>query len=182
MEKIIIVTFDYETWQPIPKGKEINWEKDIFEPTEKLLDLADKYGIKLSFFVEMGEYYWCKKFMPEIAKEMEKQWQEIVKRGHDVQIHLHPVWLPECGTKFDKEKNEWCWDNKYQRIHDAPIDIEETLRKCKNDLEKILRPINSDYQAIVFRAGKYQIQPNKEIFDIFKKVGIKADSSVWKGG
>jgi len=178
----IVLTFDYETWQPIPKGKEINWEKDIFEPTKKLLDLADKYGIKLSFFAEMGEYYWCKKFMPEIAKEMEKQWQEIVKRGHDVQIHLHPVWLPECGAKFDKEKNEWWWDNKYQRIHDAPIDIEETLRKCKNDLEKILRPINSDYQAIVFRAGKYQIQPNEEIFEVFKKVGIKADSSVWKGG
>ncbi|MGC8979341.1 methyltransferase domain-containing protein [Caldisericum sp.] len=178
----IILTFDYETWQPLPKGKVINWEKDILEPTERLLDLADKNGIKLSFFAEIGEYYWCKKYLPEIALKMENQWREIIKRGHDVQIHLHPAWLPECGAKFDKEKNEWHWNDKYQRIHDVPINIEEVLRRCKNDLERILKPINSNYQAIVFRAGKYQIQPNKDIFEILKKVGIKADSSVWKGG
>ena len=178
----IIFTFDYETWQPIPKGKKIDWGKDIFEPTDKLLKLADKYNVKLSFFVEMGEYYWCKEYMPEIAEEMENQWQEIIKRGHDVQIHLHSIWLPECKAKFNKEKNGWSWNKKYQRIHDAPINIEEILRRCRNDLERILRPVNPDYQAIVFRAGKYQIQPNKDIFEIFKKVGIKADSSVWKGG
>ena len=180
--KKIILTFDYETWQPLPKGKVINWEKDIFESTEKLLDLADKYSIKLSFFAEMGEYYWCKENMPEVANRMEVQWQEIIKRGHDVQIHLHSIWLLECGAKFDKERNEWYWNDKYQRIHDAPINIEEVLRRCKNDLERILKLVSPDYQAIVFRAGKYQIQPNKGIFEIFKKVGIKADSSVWKGG
>jgi len=178
----IILTFDYETWQPIPKGKKIDWEKDIFETTGKLLELADKYNVKLNFFSEMGEYYWCKEFLPEISQKMENQWQEIIKRGHDVQIHLHPIWFPECGAKYNKEEDKWYWSKKYQRIHDAPINIEKVLKKCKNDLERILKPVNSDYQAIVFRAGKYQIQPNKDIFEIFKKVGIKADSSVWKGG
>ncbi|HOO25618.1 MAG TPA: hypothetical protein PKW24_03325, partial [Clostridiales bacterium] len=83
---------------PIPKGKSIDWEKDILESTDKLLGLADRYNVKLSFFVEMGEYYWCKKNLPQIAFKMEDQWREIIKRGHDVQIHLHPSWLPELGA------------------------------------------------------------------------------------
>jgi len=119
--------------------------------------------------------------MPNIAEKMEQQWEKIIKKGHDIQIHLHPAWLPECGAKFDKNKNEWYWDEKCQRIHDVSIDIEGILRKCKEDLEKILKPINKNYQVLIFRAGKYQIQPNKDIFDAFEKVGIIADSSVWKG-
>ena len=177
-----VFTLDYETWQPLPEGKKINWENDIFIPTEKLLDLAEKYQVKLSFFVELGEYYWCQKNLPQIALKMAKQWQEIIKRGHDVQIHLHPSWLPECGARHDAKTNVWFWDEKYQRIYEAPLDKEEILKRCKTDLERILKPLNPDYQAIVFRAGKYQIQPNKEIFEIFSKLGILADSSVWKGG
>jgi len=179
----VVFSFDYETWQPIPKGKKIDWNKDIFESTEKSLNLANTYGVKLSFFAEMGEYYWCKKFLPKVAKKMENQWREIIKKGHDIQIHLHPIWLPECGAKYNREKDEWYWNKKYQRIYDLPIDIvEKVLKKSRSDLERILRPINPNYQGIVFRAGKYQIQPNKEIFETFNKVGILADSSVWKGG
>ncbi len=179
----IILTFDYETWQPLPKGKEINWEKDIFIPTEQLLSLADEYKIKLSFFVDMGEYYWCQVNESLVAQKMENQWQEIIEKGHDVQMHLHPAWLPEYGAKYDEKNKKWYWNKQYQSLHSlAYQDIEKILKQCKFNLEKILKPIDPKYQAIVFRAGAYQVQPNKEIFEIFKNIKILADSSVWKGG
>ena len=32
----ISFTIDYETWQPLPEGYTINWEKDIINPSKKL--------------------------------------------------------------------------------------------------------------------------------------------------
>lgn len=173
-------TIDYETWQPLPQGKIIDWDADVFEPTERLLNFADKENIKLSFMAEMGEYYWLKENRPEIALRMESQWKEIIRRGHDVQIHLHPSWLPECEPSFDG--SGWRWNTHFQRIHEYPGNVEALLKRCKNDLEAILKPVNPEYEAIVFRAGKYQIQPSKEIAHAFLEAGIVADTSVWKGG
>ncbi len=34
----ILITIDYETWQPIPDGKKIDWEKDIINPTKQILE------------------------------------------------------------------------------------------------------------------------------------------------
>ncbi len=178
----IIWTIDYETWQPLPEGKTIDWDKDIFLPTEHLLQFAKKEDIKLSFMVEMGEYYWLKENNKKIADRMEDQWKCIIRQSHDVQIHLHIAWLPECGAKYDEKNKSWFWNKKFQRIHEYPGDIIELLTRCKNDLERILKPINPKYQAIVFRAGQYQIQPFSLISNTFIKAGLIADTSVWRGG
>ena len=131
----ICVTIDYETWHPIPQGKTINWEKDVFEPTVRLLEVAKKVGIKLTFFVEMGEYFWLKQNAPDVARKMEQQWQEIISRSHDIQLHLHPSWLPEAGAKYTN--GEWSWDWTKAKCHDYPGDLTELIKKCKKNMEEI---------------------------------------------
>jgi len=48
-------------------------------------------------------------------------------------------------------------------------------------LEQILRPINSTYQCIAFRAGGFNIQPSLKVIPAMKAVGLLIDSSVVKG-
>jgi SAM-dependent methyltransferase len=179
----IVISLDYETWHPsIPTGKRIDWNETVIEPTNRLLEICNRYNAKLTIFFEMGEYYWLKENRPETARSIEHQLKEAIATGHDVQLHLHTSWLPETGASYNAQTDTWFWDSRYQKLHDYPFGIEDLLRRCKNDLESLLRPVKSDYKVTTFRAGAYQIQPSKPIVDALLAVGIKADSSVWKGG
>lgn len=179
----IVITLDYETWHPgIPKGKRIDWHETVIEPTAKLLGICNRYNAKLTIFFEIGEYYWLKENRPSVALEIEEQLRGAIRDGHDVQLHLHTSWLPETGARYDADTDSWFWDDRYQKLHDYPGDITELLRRCKNDMETILRPANPNYSVTTFRAGAYQIQPSKKIVDALLAVGIRADSSVWQGG
>ena len=39
--RLAALTLDYETWQPIPAGRWIDWDADVFTPTDALLDACD---------------------------------------------------------------------------------------------------------------------------------------------
>ncbi|MBS1536440.1 MAG: methyltransferase domain-containing protein [Bacteroidetes bacterium] len=179
----IVISLDYETWHPsIPAGKKIDWYETVINPTNRLLEICNRYNAKLTIFFEIGEYYWLKKYRPETATAIENQLKEAIATGHDVQLHIHTSWLPETGANYNPTTDTWFWDNRYQKLHDYPFGIEDLLRRCKNDLESLFQPINPNYKVTTFRAGAYQIQPSKKIVDALLAVGIEADSSVWKGG
>ncbi len=179
----IVITLDYETWHPhIPADKRIDWQETVISPTAQLLAICNRYNAKLTIFFEIGEYYWLQKHRPAIASEIEEQLRDAIRDGHDVQLHLHVSWLPETGASYDEASNSWFWDNTYQKLHDYPGNLTELLRRCKSDMENMLRPVKPDYRVTTFRAGAYQIQPSKQIVDSLLEIGITADSSVWKGG
>lgn len=177
-QRLASITLDYETWQPIPPGKEINWEKDIFTPTKRFLEACE--GVPLTFMVEMGEYFYLKKHLPPIALQMEEQWKEIIRQGHDIQLHLHPSWLPDYGAK--EENGEWHWDHSIDNPHDFPGDLKGLIRKCKETLETLLKPIKPSYQVVAFRSGGYRVQPFQRLYDALVENGIFCDSSVYQGG
>lgn len=179
----IVISLDYETWHPsVPQGKRIDWSETVINPTNRLLEICNRYNAKLTIFFEIGEYYWLKENRPETAVAIENQLKQAVTGGHDVQLHIHTSWLPETGASYDAKTDTWFWDNRYQKLHDYPFGIEKLLRRCKNDMEALFQPVNPHYKVTTFRAGAYQIQPSKPIVDALLAVGIEADSSVWKGG
>ena len=52
-----------------------------------MMDIAETYDIRLTFFVEvMNKYYFGE-------DETKKVCEYILNRGHDVQLHLHPNYL-----------------------------------------------------------------------------------------
>ncbi len=182
-QRNIVITLDYETWHPaVPAGKRIDWNETVIAPTARLLEICNRNNAKLTIFFEIGEYYWLRGSRPDIAHAIEGQLRDIIRDGHDVQLHLHTSWLPETGARYDEATDTWFWDNRYQKLHEYPGDITELLLRCKNDLEAMLRPVNPEYHVTTFRAGAYQIQPSKQIADALLAAGISADSSVWQGG
>jgi SAM-dependent methyltransferase len=181
IEILAAVTIDYETWQPIPLGKRIDWRRDVLEPADRLVEMADRAGARLTFMAELGEYFWLREHDPQVARKMEAQWKEFVRRGHDVQLHLHPSWLPELGARCEKG-GEWHWDFSKAKVDDYPGDLAVLIGRCKAALGDLLKGVESGYEVVAFRAGAYQAQPFKRLFEALTANGILADSSVYAGG
>ncbi|HMC82683.1 MAG TPA: methyltransferase domain-containing protein, partial [Candidatus Polarisedimenticolia bacterium] len=178
----LILSVDYETWQPIPEGKRIDWKETVLRPAEKLMLSAERFGARVTFFVEMGEILWLRRNDPAVAIALEDQIRDARRRGHDVQLHLHPEWLPESSPRHDPATGRWSWDEGKNRIHSLEEPPDGVLRRLKEGLEGILRPVDPGYRVRVFRAGKYRIQPHTPVFEALTACGIPAESSVWHGG
>jgi hypothetical protein len=176
---MVACTLDYETWQPIPEGRRIDWERDVFAPTAALLDIFDRQGLPLTIMAEMGEYFWLRRHHPAIAERMEDQWRDAVRRGHDVQLHLHPNWLPELGAR--EVGGDWWWDTAHETAARYPGDLSSVIKRCRDALETALRPINPEYRVTAFRAGAYEAQPFQRLHDALLANGIMCDTSVYPG-
>lgn len=179
-ERLVALTIDYETWQPIPAGRRIDWDADVFGPTDALLDAASETGAVLTLFAEAGEYLWLREHDPDVAERMAGQWQRAITAGHDVQLHLHPNWLPETGAR--KEGDAWYWDPAKRTISDFAGNLDEPIARCRRALEDAIRPVDASYRVTCFRAGAYEAQPFRRLHDALVANGITCDSSVYQGG
>ena len=178
--RFVAVTVDYETWHPVPPGRRIDWEEDVFRPADRFLDLFDGHGVPLTFMAEMGEYFWLVENEPATARRMEAQWSEAIRRGHDVQLHLHPSWLPGSGVRRDGD--DWSWDFTRAKANDYPGDLGELIGRCVAALKAALVGANPEYRVTAFRAGAYQVQPFRRLYKALAANGILCDTSVYAGG
>jgi SAM-dependent methyltransferase len=172
------LTLDYETWQPIPEGRAIDWEADVVAPTAALLDAADRTGAVITLFAEVGELIWLRQNEPEVAKRIAAQLRDAHTRGHDVQLHLHPTWLPELDARRDD--SGWSWNWAYSRADDYPGDLTELIGRCCETLRDAVG--DPGYWPSVFRAGAYEAQPFERLHAALLANGISCDSSVYAGG
>src|SRR4051794_9218662 len=85
----------------------------MFEPARKILGVCERYGAKYTFFAEVGQQFAMLSSPLEKHRRAAAQWEEVlrdaVRRGHDVQLHLHPQWI---GAKsqtqgFDLDYAKW---------------------------------------------------------------------------
>jgi SAM-dependent methyltransferase len=177
---LVALTFDYETWQPVPPGKRIHWEKDVFQPTEELLEACDREDVRITLFAEAGEYIWLRENEPATADRMAEQWRRAVNRGHEIGLHLHPSWLPELGARRDGD--QWDWDWSKAKANDYPGDLSALIGTCKRLIEEAVAPAAPNYRVRAFRAGAYQAQPFHRLHDALAANGLLTDSSVFAGG
>ncbi len=177
--RLAVLTLDYETWQPVPAGRRIDWEADVFAPTDALMDACEAEDACITIFAEMGEHAFLREQQPEIAARMEAQWREAIRRGHGVQMHLHPNWLPELGARL--EDGSYAWNETLTRTDDHP-DLIGLIGSLKRTLEEILQPVDRGYEAFAFRAGGYEAQPFRRIADALRANSMWCDSSVYHGG
>jgi hypothetical protein len=165
--------------------------RDIIEPTDRLLDICDSHGAKLTIMFEAAEYWAFKQMEEKLdlgyspAKAMETQARDAISRGHDVQLHLHPQWI---GAELDNRiwrvrTDQWCIANLPHGLGDNADEysIAGALSKGKRTLESMLRPVRPAYECTAFRAGGFHIQPSWRVISAMKAVGLWIDSSVVKG-
>ncbi len=167
--------------------------RDVVHPTDRLLDICEKHGAKMTIMFEVGEYWAFERYDEQLqhdlgyspSRVMKRQILEAMERGHDVQLHLHPQWI---GAEYDK--GAWQLRHSYGRLADLPdgLGSEEqatsiigALGRGKRTLEDVIQPTKADYECSCFRAGGFYAQPSRHIIRAMKSIGLRADSSVVKG-
>lgn len=167
--------------------------RDMIEPTGRLVALCDRYGAKVTIMCEVGEYWAMQETEAEAcgslrlgyspSTEIAKQLQAVVRGGHDVQLHLHPWWI---GARFGN--GGWQLRPELLRVTDLPENAQgdspcatDILRRGKETLETIVRPVCPEYACLVYRAAMFWGQPSQELILSLRQAGLAADSSVVPG-
>ncbi len=179
----ILITIDYELFG--------NGTGDVcthmIEPANRLMTLGEKYNIPVTFFVEIEEYLAFERYSSELTKKLgydpaemvRKQVGDIVRRGHDVQLHIHPQWK---DAHF--ENGSWILNRDVNNIDSLFNDIQDTvdyIKTRKNALEKLFETVDPKRKLCAFRAGAFCAQPGKLLIPALYQNGIKYESSVVKG-
>ena len=181
----IILTVDYE----VSGDGSGSVDSCIIDPAERMMQLCEKYNAKLTFFTDVCEY-WAFKEVKESGKyedgldpanKITNQIKDIYRRGHDIQLHLHPQWI---DYKY-MGNNNWILNMEFWRLPNVKLLGENAIynlfERGKNTLEKIISEVNPNYCCDVFRAGALCIQPEEEILKVMQQLNFKIESSVTVG-
>lgn len=123
-----------------------------------MMDIAENCNIRLTFFVEvLNKYYFGE-------EETKKVCEYILKRGHDVQLHLHPNYL------------NFTLNNPQEKTYSDLIGtytLEKQIELITEGIETLIQ--NGVPKPIAFRAGCFGA--NEETLRALKAVGFLIDSS-----
>ncbi len=151
-----LVTVDVETPSPynmgdFPLPQQINAKiRKEGVGISRMMDIADEYNVLITFFFNVYEY-------PAFSKDAIKEVvQTISRRGHDVQLHTHPLLIDEKGRPY-----------MYEYGLNEQIDIVKQGRE-------LLREWTGKY-PLAHRAGTYAANDNTLLALI--ENGIFLDSS-----
>lgn len=173
-------TLDYE----IHGNGEGNPIDLIVEPTYRLMDMLERYHQRLTIMADVAEIICFKRYWENTGRdnfhvqEIEQQLCDAIRRGHDVQLHIHSSYFNAQwnGTHFDQCIEEYNMAAlSYERIS-------EMVGACVEYLENLLRPIKSDYRIWFFRAANWSMMPTPTLYRVLVEHGITHDTSVYKGG
>jgi hypothetical protein len=168
----ILLTFDYELFFGAESG---TVEKCMLEPTNELLQIADGKNVRYTFFADVG-YLIASENVAELTEERTKvikQLLDVLARGHDIQLHIHPHW-----EKAHYENGRWIMQaESHYRLNNFELETaKEIVRRYKAKLEGYI-----GREVQVFRAGGWCIQPFEQLAETFKEIGLIYDSSVIAG-
>ena len=156
----------------------------MVEPTYRLMNLLEKYGQRCCIMADVAEILRFREYYEQTGEDkfsvlaIEKQLQEAIRRGHDVQLHIHSSYF---RAKWDGKH----WDQYIEEYNMAALPYErinEMVQQCTQYLNNLLRPIKADYRCHIFRAANWSMMPTPHIYEALVNNGIDIDTSVYKGG
>lgn len=152
--------------------------------TERLLDILEEYGAKLTIMADTVEILKFREYRDASGRDaygytaIENQLNATIARGHDVQLHLHPAY-----ARAHADGGPWVLD--YGEYDMACLPYERMfalVKEGKDYLEGLLRLVKPDYRCIAFRAANWSMSPSSDIVGALLANGIRIDTSVFKYG
>jgi hypothetical protein len=184
----ILYSNDYEVFLG---GNYLPESQVLIDTTNDVLTACDELGVPMTLFSDLICLWRYRELeYSAFPDAVEKQLQQAIQRGHDVQAHIHPHWLEtdisygkDGSTAYKVNPSKFLignWSPKDgSSMRDFCVDI---FTKAKRHLEDLLIPIDSNYQCMAYRAGGYGVQPNSEtIYSALQDTGYKIDSSIVPG-
>jgi hypothetical protein len=156
-------------------------ERLMLDPARRLLDICDRFGARYSLFAEIGQQLTMRDSASAKHRALASAWErtviDAVRRGHDVQLHLHPQWL---GATHDGTR----WRLNHARWNTGRLAYDELLSALawgRDYLHDLVRPHVPSYRVCAFRAGGWMCQPSTNLSRALQQLDIRADVTVVKG-
>jgi hypothetical protein len=153
-----------------------------FDSMERLCEAYEPHGLRGTFNVEVMQqlgHLRCAEAHPELgelAAEWERVVQDIYRRGHDVQLHLHPQW-----TEASYEEGKWELLGRWSILEYERSAVDQMIGEAKRYLEQLLLPIDPEYRCVSFRSGSWCIAPGGDVLRALAGAGIVFDMSIVNG-
>lgn len=156
--------------------------REQINPIYDMMKLFSLYNAKLTIFFEYGQYKAYAEYakdnplLLESNKAVEKQLVDLIKEGHDVQLHYHGQWH---NAIYDSSINKFKLNlDKVDITSLDEHDLFEVLIEGKDFLEKLLRKYKKTYTCSSFRAGSWSVENETKLLNSLRKAGFRLDSSV----
>ena len=171
---VLLVSQDYELF--FQQSGSI--DKCLFEPTNMLLDFAEQFGVRITFFIDAGMLCRMQKLalanasMANDLSRIQRHIESLHVRGHEIGLHIHPHWE---DTKWTGDA--WEFSGTRYQLRDFSADkVSDIVSRYTTALNELC-----DGTVKVFRAGGFCVEP----FDLLKtpllENGISIDSSIVPG-
>lgn len=156
----------------------------LVEPTYRLMDMLEQYGQRVTIMADVAEILCFRRYREMTGSdnfhvaEIEQQLCDAIRRGHDVQLHIH-------SSYFKAEWNGEHFDQCIEEYNMAALSYEritEMVSQSVKYLEDLLQPIKPDYKVWLFRAANWSMMPTPILYKVLTEFGITHDTSVYKGG
>jgi len=157
-------------------------EEIQFRAMRELVDLYDAHGVKSTFNAEVMQQLTFRKLEDQYPqlKPLAARWDEHVrmafKRGHDIQLHIHPQW-----SKYSFENDRWRLSGDWSLLNYKPEASFAMLSAAKTYLENLIKPLSPNYQCLSFRSGSSAIAPSPFVLTQLAQLGIVFDMSIIQG-
>lgn len=161
--------------------------RHMVNPTERMARICEKFGMPLTVFFEVEEYLAFERDREALkaawgydpAAELRAQAIDLVKRGHDLQLHLHPEWV---GSRFAVGR----WILKPERptvdsLFKTQEEVTSYIGGRKAVIDEFYQVAGSSRRVTAYRCGAFCAQPGRRLLSALAEHGIVIDSSAVKG-
>jgi hypothetical protein len=163
----------------------------LVDTTERVLEACEEIAVPMTLFADVACLWRYRELgHSEFPQMVEEQLCGALRRGHDVQAHLHPHWAeaqiqhdPQGRSHYLYDLSRFllgnCASEAGGGLYGLALDL---LKRAKGHLTDFLRPVDPLYRCVAFRAGGWGIQPGtKAILAALEDAGFLIDSSVVPG-
>jgi hypothetical protein len=157
----------------------------LIAPTNDLMLACESVGVPLTLFCDVASVFRHRELgMHRFPDLVEEQLRDAVRRGHDVQAHLHPHWFfaEPHGARWIFPQDKFLLGKLASDDEGCRRIAAEQLARVKRYLEDLLRPVRPGYRCVAYRAGGYGIQPaERAVLAALRETGYVVDSSIVPG-
>jgi hypothetical protein len=168
-----VFTVDYEIYG----NGEGSLRELVLEPAEKLKTIFQKHKARFVVFVEAAELEMIEFLNTDDALEQVKQQIRGFHRDRfELGLHLHPQW-------YNARYANGSWRLDYDDYNLCSLPRERIVEIVERSIRYLRRVLGiNDFSPLSFRAGNWLFQPTQPAASVLAELGIKIDSSVFKGG
>jgi hypothetical protein len=180
----VLYSGDYEVFMG---GNYVPETDLLLRPTDLAMDAFDSIEAPVTLFADLLCLWRYRELgYNTFPDQVDEHLRQVVQRGHDVQMHIHPHWpktqiecRPDGSTHYDFDT---IWTHPGPHFPNLYEFMAEHLRSGKEYLNNLLGQMASDYRCVAYRAGGYGFNyKTEDILAALEDTGYLIDSSVVPG-